>query len=106
MARKLEKPITTREEYEKRLRKVKIQTVLIITIPSLIVISLLAILFTGGEVLTIFGVKNYRAVINVFYGAFYAITAIIIVAVLVFASVALIKALIAFIRDLKNKNGR
>ncbi len=106
MVKKREKPITSREEYEKRLRMVRVKTILIITIPSLIVLSLLAILFSGGKVLTIFGVKNYQGVINIFYGSFYAITAIVIVVVLAFATVAFIKSIIAFIKDLKNRDGR
>ena len=106
MAKKLEKPITSQKEYEKRLRKVRLKAFLVITIPSLIVLFLLAVLFSGGKVLAVFGVKNYRGVLNVFYASFYVITAIVVIVVLAFASVALIKALINFIRDLKNKNGQ
>ena len=103
MSKKLEKPITSREEYEKRLRKVKIQTLLVITIPSIIVIFLLAVLFSSGKVLAIFGVKNYREVLSVFYASFYVITAIVVVIVLFFATVAITKAIIDYIKGLKNK---
>ena len=106
MAKKLEKPITSQKEYEKRLRRVKLKAFLVITIPSIIVLFLLAVLFSNGKALSIFGVKNYREVLNVFYGSFYVITAIVVIAVLAFATVALIKVLINFIRDLKNKNGQ
>ena len=103
MAKKPEKPITSQKEYEKRLRRVKLKAFLVITIPSIIVLFLLAVLFSNGKALSIFGVKNYREVLNVFYGSFYVITAIVVIAVLAFATVAITKAIIDFIKGLKNK---
>ena len=64
---------------------------------------LLAILFSNGKALSVFGVKNYREVLNVFYGSFYVITAIVVIVVLVFATHAIAKAIIAYIKGLKNK---
>ena len=101
MAKKPEKPITDYNEYKRRLRKVKIITALSIIIPSVIVLCALIIFFSGGKVLRIFGVTNFRLVMNVFYGGFYVITGIVVVIVLIFASIFLIKALIDFIKGLK-----
>ena len=60
-------------------------------------------LFSNGKALSIFGVKNYREVLNVFYGSFYVITAIVVIVVLVFATIAITKAIIDYIKGLKNK---
>ena len=106
MAKKPLKPITSQKGYEKQVRMVRLKAFLVITIPSVIVLFLLAVLFSGGKALAIFGVKNYRGVLNVFYASFYVITAIVVIVVLAFATVAITKAIIDFIRDLKNKNGQ
>lgn len=103
MAKKPEKPITDYNEYKKRLRKVKIINVLAIVVPSLLVICALFILFTGGKVLTIFGIKNYHVAIDVFYGVFYVLTAIVIVIIIIHAVIFLVKAIIDYIKELKNK---
>lgn len=103
MAKKLEKPITDYKEYKKRLRRVKIITVLSITIPSVLILCALIIFFSGGRVLKIFGVTNFRLVMNVFYGGFYVITGIVVVIVLIFAVIFVVKAIIDYIKGLKNK---
>lgn len=103
MAKKPEKPITDYNEYKKRLRKVKIITLLATVIPSILAIGFLSIIITGGKVLTIFGVLNYRAVMNVVYGVFYVLVGIVIIVIIVYAVIFIVKAIIDYIKELKNK---
>lgn len=103
MAKKPEKPIADYNEYKRRQRKVKIITALAIVVPSLLIIGAFSILFTGGKVLTIFGVKNYRVAMDVFYIVFYVLVGIVIVIILIYAIFFLVKTIIEYIKELKNK---
>ena len=103
MSKKPEKPITDYKEYKRRLKKVRIITALAIILPSLFLIGVLSILFTGGKVLTIFGVQNYRVAMDVFYIVFYVLTAIVIVIIIIYAVIFVVKAIIDYIKGLKNK---
>ena len=96
-------PITDRAEYERLLKKVHRKRVAIAIFLIVILSILLIIMFTSGKVLTIFGVKNYYQVMNVFYGVFYVATGIVVAICLVFVFIFLIKTLIDFIKSLKNK---
>ena len=101
MAKKLEKPITDYKEYKKRLRRVKFITVLSITVPSVLILCALIIFFSGGKVLSIFGVTNFRMVMDIFYGSFYVLSGIVSVIVLIFTGIFLIKTLIDYLKGLK-----
>lgn len=96
-------PITDRAEYERLLKEVHRKRVAIAIFLIVILSILLIIMFTSGKVLTIFGVKNYYQVMNVFYGVFYVATGIVVAICLVFVFIFLIKTLIDFIKSLKNK---
>ncbi len=101
MAKKLEKPITDYNEYKRRLRKVKIIRFLSITIPLVFVVCATIIFFSKGRVLSVFGVKNFRLVMDIYYGTFYVLVGIVCVIILVLTAIFLINMIIDFIKGLK-----
>ncbi len=96
-------PITDRAEYEKLVKRVQRQRIIVFTSLTVIAIILFVIMITSGGVLKIFGVKNTHQVMNVFYGVFYVVTGIVVGVCLIFGCVFLVKTIIDFVKGLKNK---
>ena len=96
-------PITDRAEYERLVKKMQRKRVVIATSLIVLAVVLFLIMITSGGILKIFGVKNTYKVMNVFYGAFYVITGIVIAILLVVGCVFLIKQIINFIKGFKDR---